>query len=374
MADLYHLLGLSRRADEAAIRAAYHRLAKQFHPDAGAHLQSDERIRQINRAYETLGNPAARAAYDLEEGGERSRARRRFWAGVLTGLSTFALTIGSLPLLVQWPQRTQSSDAPVSIAKHVEITAATREPTCQDLVIIDLASRSGDALPSAMLESSCTAEAPREIGRHAELLAYLEREELAYERTIPEAEPSLNPSLTTQSVSLEPTTPVIRPKPAHWVSLANAKAGFELKYPADVFSPKAGNRDADDRLFGSGDGHAVLRVYADRGNAGMTPSKYRAALLARRYAGAALDYAPQRDHWFVLSGTLGAEMFYERVSFSCDRRSVHGWLLTYPVAERQFYDAIVEDMHRSYRYGRIAGWHCSASARQLGTEIAVPPI
>ena len=44
-------------------------------------------------------------------------------------------------------------------------------------------------------------------------------------------------------------------------------------------------------------------------------------------------------------------MFYERVSFSCDRRSVHGWLLTYPIAERQFYDAIVEDMHRSYRYG-----------------------
>ena len=118
----------------------------------------------------------------------------------------------------------------------------------------------------------------------------------------------------------------------------------------------------------------MLRVYADRGNAGTTPSKYRAALLARRYAGAALDYAPQRDHWFVLSGTLGAEMFYERVSFSCDRRSVHGWLLTYPVAERQFYDAIVEDMHRSYRYGRIAGWHCSASARQLGTEIAIIPI
>ena len=160
MADLYRLLGLSRRADEAAIRAAYHRLAKQFHPDAGAHLQSDERIRQINRAYETLGNPAARAAYDLEEGGERSRARRRFWAGVLAGLSTFALTIGSLPLLVQWPQRTQSSDAPVSIAKHVEITAATGSP-CQDLVIIDLASRSGDALPSDVLESSCTAEAPR---------------------------------------------------------------------------------------------------------------------------------------------------------------------------------------------------------------------
>lgn len=334
MADLYHLLGLSRRADEAAIRAAYHRLAKQFHPDAAAHLQSDERIRQINHAYETLGNPAARAAYDLEEGDHRWRARRRFWAGALTGLSTFALTIGTLPLLVQWPQHPRSG-APVSIVEQTEIVTASREPACRDLVILDLASRSGDALPSDMLESSCTAEAPREVGRHAGLVAHLEREELAYERTIPEAETAPNSSLTTQSVSREPT-PAIRPKPTRWASLENAKAGFELKYPSDVFSPKAGNRDPDDRLFGSGDGHAVLRVYSDRGSAGTTPSKYRAALLARRYAGAALDYAPQREHWFVLSGTLGAEMFYERVSFSCDRRSVHGWLLTYPVAERQF--------------------------------------
>ena len=372
MADLYRLLGLSRRADEAAIRAAYHRLAKQFHPDAGAHLQSDERIRDINRAYETLGNPVARAAYDLEEGGLRARAHWRFWVGVLTGLSTFALTIGMLPLLVQWPQHPRSSVS-VSTAKQTDIVTTSREPACQDLVIIDLASRAGDALPSDMFESSCTAEAPRVVGRHAELLAYLEREDLAYERTIPEVEPSSNSSLTTQSVAREPTL-TIRPKPTRWAPLENAKAGFELKYPADVFSPKAGNRDADDRLFGSGDGHAVLRVYSDRGSAGTTPSKYRAALLARRYAGAVLDYAPQRDHWFVLSGTLGAEMFYERVSFSCDRRSLHGWLLTYPVAERQFYDAIVEEMHRSYRYGRIAGSHCSTTSARQGTEMVVPPI
>jgi DnaJ domain len=373
MADLYHVLGLSRRADEAAIRAAYHRLAKQFHPDAGAHLQSDERIRDINLAYETLGNPVARAAYDLEEGGLRARARRRFWAGMLTGLSTFALTIGTLPLLVQRPQHPRSS-APISIEERTQIVTASREPACQDLAVIDLASRGSDAPSSDVPESSCAAEVAPTIGRHAELLAYLDREELAYERTIPEAETSPGSSLTTQSLSLEPTAPAIRPKPTRWAPLENVKAGFELKYPSDVFAPKAGNGDADDRLFGSGDGHAMLRVYSDRGSAGTTPSKYRAALLARRYAGAALDYAPQRDHWFVLSGTLGAEMFYERVSFSCDRRSLHGWLLTYPIAERQFYDTIVEDMHRSYRYGRIAGWHCSTSARQLGTEMAVPPI
>src|SRR5262249_35275685 len=94
------------------------------------------------------------------------------------------------------------------------------------------------------------------------------------------------------------------------------------------------------------------------GSSGTVPSTYRASLLAKRYAGASLDYAPQRENWFVLSGTLGQEMFYERVSFSCDRRSYHGWLITYPVGERQFYDAGVGEVHRTYRYGRAAGWRC----------------
>ena len=43
-------------------------------------------------------------------------------------------------------------------------------------------------------------------------------------------------------------------------------------------------------------------------------------------------------------------MFYERVTFSCDRRSIHGWVLVYPLAERSYFDAIVEEIHRSYRY------------------------
>jgi hypothetical protein len=89
--------------------------------------------------------------------------------------------------------------------------------------------------------------------------------------------------------------------------------------------------------------------------------------VAGRYAGATFDYAPQRDSWFVLSGTLGEEMFYERVTISCDRRSIHGWLLTYPVAERSFYDPIVEEIHRSYEYGD----RCGAPASRL-TRVRKP--
>jgi hypothetical protein len=57
-------------------------------------------------------------------------------------------------------------------------------------------------------------------------------------------------------------------------------------------------------------------------------------------------------------------MFYERVTFSCDGRSIHGWRLTYPVADRAFYDRIIEEIHRSYRHGNSSGGRCSEAKRE----------
>ena len=322
------------------------------------------RFREIQGAYETLSVPATRAAYDQQQAGQRSRARRSFFVGALAGLSTLVLVLvlmlSMLPALVN---RGEPVPTPITHATRTDApvasTLSSKDMNCEEVIRADLAFRAVDGPPQSLPLVSCAAEAAPSVETRAQVLAYLEREleELAYERAVPEPDPPRTPSMTTQSASLEPE-PAIKPKPAHWTLLENAGAGFELKYPADVFAPKAGALDADDRLFVSQDGHAVLRVYANRSSSGTAPSKYRASLLAKRYAGASLDYAPQRENWFVLSGTLGQEMFYERVSFSCNRRSFHGWLITYPAVERQFYDAVVEEMHRTYRYGKATGWRC----------------
>ena len=364
MADLYRLLGISRRADGTTIKATYYQLAKQYHPDANAGVEASERFREIHRAYETLSNPVARTEYDLERADERSRARRSFFVGAVAGVSMLVLMASMLPVLMHpvEPAPTSPTQVIAKVTKtDAEVASATssKDMNCQDVIDADIAFRSIDGPPQSLPLVSCTAEPSLGVESRAQVLAYLEREqeELAYERAVPEPEPPRSSSMTTQSASLEPE-PAIKPKPVSWTLLENAAAGFELKYPADVFAPKPGALEADDRLFVSQDGHAVLRVYANRSSSGTAPSKHRAALLAKRYAGASLDYAPQRETWFVLSGTLGQEMFYERVSFSCDRRSFHGWLITYPVLERQFYDAVVEEMHRTYRYGKAAGWRC----------------
>ena len=64
-ADFYETLGVERGADEKVLKAAFRKLAMQFHPDrnpgdAGAEI----RFKEINLAYEVLKDPQKRAAYD----------------------------------------------------------------------------------------------------------------------------------------------------------------------------------------------------------------------------------------------------------------------------------------------------------------------
>ena len=74
MTNLYRALGVARSADEATLKAAYRRLAKASHPDLHAgDARAEQRFKQISVAYETLGNPDARAAYDDACAAERRR-------------------------------------------------------------------------------------------------------------------------------------------------------------------------------------------------------------------------------------------------------------------------------------------------------------
>jgi len=63
--DYYKILGVNRDASEKDIKRAYRRLARQFHPDVNPDdKQAEEKFKQINEAYEVLGDPDKRAKYD----------------------------------------------------------------------------------------------------------------------------------------------------------------------------------------------------------------------------------------------------------------------------------------------------------------------
>src|SRR3954468_20422425 len=77
--DLYALLGVSRDADGEAIKKAYRRLARQLHPDVNPDPETQERFKEVSRAYEVLSDPQKRAAYD--RGGDVFGGAGGFGAG-----------------------------------------------------------------------------------------------------------------------------------------------------------------------------------------------------------------------------------------------------------------------------------------------------
>ena len=63
--DYYELLGLSRNADDGEIKKAYRKLAMKYHPDRNSNDKvSEEKFKEIQRAYEVLSDPQKRSAYD----------------------------------------------------------------------------------------------------------------------------------------------------------------------------------------------------------------------------------------------------------------------------------------------------------------------
>lgn len=92
--DFYKILGVARTATEDDIRKAYRRLARRYHPDvqpedplAGA------RFRELTEAYDVLGDPPRRRAYDaaFESGGAAAGHK-------LPGLDSFFASIfGTAP-------------------------------------------------------------------------------------------------------------------------------------------------------------------------------------------------------------------------------------------------------------------------------------
>lgn len=67
--DYYQILGVTRDATPAQVKAAYREASRRFHPDAMQPTASPEKFREATEAYEVLSDAGRRSAYDRELAG-----------------------------------------------------------------------------------------------------------------------------------------------------------------------------------------------------------------------------------------------------------------------------------------------------------------
>src|SRR4051812_14131849 len=95
--DYYATLGVSKSATQDEIRKAFRKLARQHHPDVAKDKKNAEaKFKEINEAYEVLGDPEKRQKYDTlgadwEQGGMRQPPG---WEGTRGGFGEGGFSFG----------------------------------------------------------------------------------------------------------------------------------------------------------------------------------------------------------------------------------------------------------------------------------------
>ena len=103
MKDFYKILGLKEDASEEEIRERWIELTKQYHPDRSEDTTSDEKIREINEAYQVLKHSSTRVEYDLKRiygQGEKENRRGSYFKklGLPAGIVIMVMMIGIIYL------------------------------------------------------------------------------------------------------------------------------------------------------------------------------------------------------------------------------------------------------------------------------------
>ena len=137
-----------------------------------------------------------------------------------------------------------------------------------------------------------------------------------------------------------------------WRTYRNPRFGTSIEYP-DRFRPGRQPENGAGLGFAGADG-ASFSVWGSHNALEHNLAGLEAFTRENRSAGERITYDARGSDWFVIAGTAGDQIFYERYLLSHRGAIVNGFAIRYPARLRKEYDAIVTRMSRSFRAGRGA--------------------
>ncbi len=130
----------------------------------------------------------------------------------------------------------------------------------------------------------------------------------------------------------------------------NARFGYSVEVPSD-FRKGAAPTNNDGRVFYDRMSEGILSVFGMYNVLEASPESYAVEREADwKDLKGEVTYRVMRKGWFVLSGTIDGEIFYERVLFSDDRETIATLLVRYPESKKERFGAFVTRASRSLRF------------------------
>ena len=134
-----------------------------------------------------------------------------------------------------------------------------------------------------------------------------------------------------------------------WRTYHNDRYGTTIDYP-DVFKAAPPPDSDDGRTFKTADGAQFL-VAASYNALDFDLGKFHDFIVKNIEPGEVITYQARGDSWFVISGTKGADIFYERHLLSHRSQMTEDFVISYPASLKPLYDPIVARMAKSFRPG-----------------------
>lgn len=131
-----------------------------------------------------------------------------------------------------------------------------------------------------------------------------------------------------------------------WQTYHNSRFGTHIDFPSDLLTVGYSSLNGDGVTLQTKDGLMELKVFAGY-NVFERSIKQHEEWLRGELSGD-VTYSAEGNEWFVLSGTVDGNIFYEKRFLSAEDDVIHGFRFVYPASQKVLLAPVVERLSHSF--------------------------